>query len=110
MLAHIEDGIGDTLILPNREDRKDSYLGFNGDSIPIALGNSANQVKGIEDEESTSGEVMIWADGTGSSAGDSHRIFGSLNGATTLDSNDKIPQNQSAIALQIHDQRRGNRP
>jgi hypothetical protein len=59
MMVLIKDGIDSQLVLPNREDRKDSYLGFDGYGNPIALGDSANLVKGIGDEGSTPDAMMI---------------------------------------------------
>jgi hypothetical protein len=80
-MAPLEDGIGDTLIPRNKEDRKHSYLGFDGHGNPIARGDFANLVKGMTGEGSTPSGVMISADGTGIQAADSYMVFGSPNGA-----------------------------
>jgi hypothetical protein len=82
------------MTLPSRDDWKDSYLAFDGDGNPIALGDSANLVNGMRDKGSTTGVVTTWKDSTGLQADDSHRIFGHPNGAATLDASGKVLDTQ----------------
>lgn len=87
----IEDGIAERpMDVPNRDARKDSYLAFDDEGYPIAVGDAANVVKGLKGTGSTPNAVMIWADDTGLQAGDSHRVFGAPNGAATLDGDAKL--------------------
>jgi microcystin-dependent protein len=89
------DGIPEKpMTLPAKDDRKDSYLAFDGEGNPIALGDSANLVKGIKDTGSTPDAVMLWKDSTGLQAADSLRKFGEPNGAATLDASGKVPDAQ----------------
>lgn len=95
LLVPISDGLPDKgFQLPSKEERKDSYLAFDEDGYPIAVGDAANVVSGLRDIGSTPGAVMIWGDATGLQAADSKRVFGQPNGAATLDENGQIPDAQ----------------
>lgn len=95
LLAAVSDGVPDSsLMLPSLEDRKNSYLGFDEEGAPIALGSASNVVSGLQGTGSTPHGVMIWSDASGLQSADSKRVFGEPNGAATLDSTGVVPDAQ----------------
>jgi hypothetical protein len=95
LLTPPTDGVPEiSMTLPPEEERKNSYLAFDGDGKPIAIGDSANLVKGMRDEGTTPDAVMLWKDNTGLQAADSHRVFGAPSGAATLNSDGVVPDDQ----------------
>lgn len=95
ILTPVEDGFREeSLILPGLEERKNAYLAFDEEGNPMAMGDSQNVVAGLQGTGSTPDAVMVWDGNSGLQAADSGRVFGMPDGAATLGSDGKVPDDQ----------------